>query len=329
MSKIACRPFAFTIVAATAIIGFFVYRSLSSTIVEVVKPTRGPAIEAVYATGTVESSIMVPIASRASARLVMFNVDEGAEVRQGQILVQLESEDMQSAFASFRAKEAFARNDFERNRELFSKGAISKHTFERSKSEWEVAKAQVNEALAQTNFMNLIAPSDGRVIRRDGEIGQPIPANQPVLWLALASQLRISAEVDEEDISKVKVNQAMAVRADAFPDSLFQAKVKSITPKGDPISRSYRVRMELTEDTPLQIGMTAETNIYAQRQPLSQMFPNAALDIRSVKPLTETRGIRGFEDVLDRLRSRPGILASPVLRLSPMLVEIVESLYME
>jgi multidrug efflux pump subunit AcrA (membrane-fusion protein) len=37
--------------------------------------------------------------------------------------------------------------------------------------------------------------------------------------------------------------------------------VQSITPKGDPVSRSYRVRVSLPTDTPLMIGMTAETNI--------------------------------------------------------------------
>ena len=53
----------------------------------------------------------------------------------------------------------------------------------------------------------------------------------------------------------------MLIRADAFAGKVFHGRVQSITPMGDAVARSYRVRIELAEDTPLLIGMTAETNI--------------------------------------------------------------------
>lgn len=48
-------------------------------------------------------------------------------------------------------------------------------------------------------------------------------------------------------------------------------------------------------------------------QPVLQLYPTGAVEIHRVKPLTETRGIRGYEQILARLRTRPGLLASPVL----------------
>lgn len=50
-----------------------------------------------------------------------------------------------------------------------------------------------------------------------------------------------------------------------------------------------------------------------RQQPLQQLYPKGAVDIRGVKPLTETRGIRGFEQILGGLRARKGLAASPVL----------------
>jgi multidrug efflux pump subunit AcrA (membrane-fusion protein) len=94
---------------------------------------------------------------------------------------------------------------------------------------------------------------------------------------ASASALRISAEVDEEDISLVKPDQEVLIRADAFPGKVFHGKVQSITPKGDPVARSYRVRIGFTEDTPFQIGMTAETNIIVRKAEDALLLPNGAI----------------------------------------------------
>jgi len=262
------------IVVAGAVL--LVRRTLKSP-VEVVLPMRGPAIQAVYATGTVEAEIMIPIATRGAAWLTKLNVDEGAEVTKGQLMAELENEDIRNSLAALRAKEKFAKSEHERNIELLERDAVSRQTFERSKSELESAQAASAEAQAHVDYMNLTAPADGTVIRRDGEVGQLIAANQAVFWLSAKSPLRISAEVDEEDIAQVKVGQAVAIRADAFTGKVFKGKVKSITPKGDPVARSYRVRIELIEVTPLQIGMTAETNIIVEEHLDAQLLPTSAI----------------------------------------------------
>jgi len=126
--------------------------------------------------------------------------------------------------------------------------------------------------------MRLLAPEDGRIIRRDGEIGQMITANQPIFWFSCCAPLRVSSEVDEEDIALVQPGQDVVIRADAFPGKVFKGKVQSITPMGDPVARSYRVRIGFTEDTPMQIGMTAETNIIISEKKDVLLLPNSAVD---------------------------------------------------
>ncbi|MCC6954439.1 MAG: efflux RND transporter periplasmic adaptor subunit, partial [Deltaproteobacteria bacterium] len=239
--------------------------------------TRGIAVQAVYATGTVEPEVMLPIATRGSARLLELRVDEGMSVEAGQLLARLENDDLRSSLAALRAKEQFARSEFERNAGLVKQGAISQQAYSRASSDWEAAKAASAQAAAMVGYMDLSSPAAGKIIRRDGEIGQLIPANQPVFWLSVSSPLRITAEVDEEDISLVKPGQNVAIRADAFPGQVFQGTLKSITPKGDPIARSYRVRVSLADGTPLQIGMTAEINVIVAERENAWLLPTSSL----------------------------------------------------
>ena len=71
----------------------------------------------------------------------------------------------------------------------------------------------------------LLAPADGTIIRRDGEVGQYIAPGQALFVLACCAPLRVTAEIDEEDISRVRVGQAVVLRADALPGALFDGSV--------------------------------------------------------------------------------------------------------
>lgn len=252
-------------------------RWLGSDPIEVAHPTLGAAVLAVYATGTVEATVMMPIAPRISAKLAELNVDEGSKVEKGQILARLEDADLQSGLQQFRSQEALAKKTYDRKAMLVKSGAVSKADYDSAKSEWESAKALSAKASTETNFMKLIAPDDGLIIKRDGETGQLIPAQQPVFWMSCCAPLRISVEVNEEDIVQVKSGQEVLIRADAFPDQVFNGKVQSITPKGDPIARTYRVRVEFVGDVPLQIGMTAETNIIISKNDNALLVPSTAV----------------------------------------------------
>jgi multidrug efflux system membrane fusion protein len=252
-------------------------RWLGNDSIEVAHPTLGPAVLAVYATGTVEATVMMPIAPRISAKLAELNVDEGSKVEKGQLLARLEDADLQSGLQQFRSQEALAKKTYDRKAMLVKSGAISKADYDSAKSEWESAKAASAKASTETNFMKLIASDDGLIIKRDGEVGQLIPATQPVFWMSCCAPLRISVEVNEEDIVQVKSGQEVLIRADAFPDQVFNGKVQSITPKGDPIARTYRVRVEFVGDVPLQIGMTAETNIIISKNDNALLVPSIAV----------------------------------------------------
>ena len=144
--------------------------------VETALPARGPAIEAVYATGVVEPTVMVPVAPRAGGRLAAIQVAEGAAVRRGQVLARIESADLDQTVHEMRAREQLARAQHERSRRLAAQNFVSEAEVDRTRSELQAAQAAARRAQAQRDYNQLVAPADGLVLRRDGEAGQFVPA---------------------------------------------------------------------------------------------------------------------------------------------------------
>ena len=245
--------------------------------VTLVAPTRGPAIEAIYATGTVEPTVMLPIAPRTGARLVDLNADEGASVRKGQVLARLDDADLTSTVEELEARARYARAQHERSEDLVRKGFVAKAESDRTRSELDAAEAAVRRARSQRDYMALTAPADGLIIKRDGERGQFIAAGQAVFFLSCYAPLRVSAEVDEEDIGRVRVGQKVVLRADALPGEVHDGKVKEITPKGDPVARSYRVRIELADPQRFKVGMTVDANLIVAQREDALLVPASAV----------------------------------------------------
>lgn len=257
--------------------GWAGWRWFGPVTVETARPSRGPAVRAVYAAGTVEPTVMLPIAPRGAGRLVELNVDEGAQVRAGQTLARLEDTDLKQSVDELEARALFAKAQLDRAQTLLDRGLGTVLERDRARSESRAADAAAARAQALRGFMTLTAPADGRILQRDGEIGQVIPANQPIFYFARRAPLRIEAEVDEEDILLVQPGQRALIRAPALPDRVLDGRVTEITPKGNPVTRGYRVWIDFEDETSLRIGMTAEINIVVAEHPNALLAPATAV----------------------------------------------------
>jgi RND family efflux transporter MFP subunit len=147
----------------------------------------------------------------------------------------------------------------------------------------------------------IVAPMNGVVLRRDGEIGEIAEAGQILFRVGVPKPLQVVAEVNEEDIPRVAVGQTALFRTDAFPDQRLEGKVSEITPMGDVAAKTFRVKMALPDDTPLKPGMSVEANIVTREKPNALLIPADSLQDNAVFVLDGTRvhrrevkiGIRG------------------------------------
>lgn len=270
---------------------FWAFNPAKSHEVETVRPVTAPAVQAVYATGTVEASLMIPISPKVAARITALNVDEGSRVLKGDVLAQLEDTDLLQNAAQLQAQAELAQKDLSRAQKLSKSGAISKEGFDSAQAAYKSAVASYESAKAQVGYLQLVAPQDGTVIRRDGEIGELIPVGTAVFWVNGGDQTRIETEVDEEDIGLVEPGQRVLISADARPGQILNGKVISITPKGDPVARSYRVRVGFDGPSDLMIGMTAETNIVTKEKDSALMVPLSAVKEGKVLKITNGKAV--------------------------------------
>ena len=262
--------------------GYFLWTRANGPLVLVVGAGVGPVIEAVYATGDVEPVTHAEIASTVTQRITSVLVEEGDRVSIGDVLATLDQREIEAKVQELEARLELMRIEADRVVKLHQRGFASTELRDQAVSAARVAAASVEVAKAQLDEHSIRAPIDGAVLRRDAEVGELAVTGQRLFYLGRLVPLRIVAEIDEEDIPKVEIGQSVLVSADAFPGRVLQGAVAELTLQGDPVARTYRVRVSLPEDTPLLTGMTAEINVIVRRSEASVLVPVDALDGQAV-----------------------------------------------
>jgi RND family efflux transporter MFP subunit len=240
-------------------------------------PTRGDAAEIVYATGVVEPRIWAKVTPLVRERIVELCNCEGEAVEKGAELARLDDRQAQASLSELRARQRFARADYERVSTLLERRVASDQALDRARSELSQVEALIAGQESRLEAYILRAPVNGVVLRQDGEVGEVAEPGTVLFWVGEPKPLQIEADVNEEDIPRVAVGQRAVLKADAFPDRILEANVESITPKGDPVAKTYRVRLALPDDTPLRIGMTVEVNVIVQVSANALLVPTNAL----------------------------------------------------
>lgn len=252
----------------------------------------GPAVEAVYATGTVEPVRSVRIQSLVAERIEAVEVEEGDEVGEGAVLVRLDDRALRAEVEKGEADLRFLRAELARNETLAEKGIVSARIEERARSELDRASAALDAARGRLDDYALKAPMAGVVLRRDAEPGEIAKPGDTLVHIGRPRPARVVAEIDEEDIPRVAVGQRAVIRADAFGDRVMEGRVSAVTPLGDVGNRSFRVRVALPDDSPLRLGMTVEVNVLVRTDERAVLVPEAALADGGVFAVVDGRAER-------------------------------------
>lgn len=272
--------------AAAGAAGIYWYRIPDVT---VSAPIRGPAVQAVYATGVVEPVHWAKVTPLLRGRIAEICACEGQTVARGERLARLDDREEQAAISELEARATFLTSELERYRRLVQRNVASAQAYERAASDVAQVKAAIAAARERLRHLELVAPLAGVVLRKDGEVGEVVQPGEVLFWIGRERPLWIVAEVDEEDIPVVQPGQKVLIKADAFPAQSLPGSVERITPKGDPVNKNYRVRIALPDDTPLHIGMTTEINIVAREQQDALLVPVEALRQNGVFVVKEGR----------------------------------------
>ena len=282
-------------VAGLAAAGAGVWTWLNQGTPVVVQPVkRGTAAEVVYGTGAVEPVEWAKVIPPVRARIERHCRCEGKTVKAGDVLMTLDEKAPRAELAQLDARRNFLTHELDRQRNLIARGSASLQAYERAQSELGQVEAQIAAATARLSDYTVRAPIDGVVLRADGQVGEIAGTTEPLFWVGKPRPLQIVTDVNEEDVARVAEGQTVMLRNDAFLDRTLPATVASITPKGDPVKKTFRLYLALPEDTPLRVGMSVEANIVAKEKKDALTAPSEALSGSSV-----------FARDGDRARRRP------------------------
>ncbi len=131
-------------------------------LVEVGTVTRGPAVEAVYATGTVEPVRWAPVGPAVKARLLELYVDEGAAVQTGQVVARLDDTAARAQLVEAEARARFATDAAKRGRMLLRRGVAAQSELDRAESEERATAALVEVAQRRLEDYLIRSPIDGQ-----------------------------------------------------------------------------------------------------------------------------------------------------------------------
>lgn len=239
--------------------------------------TRGTAVEIVYATGAVEPIRWSKVASLIRNRIVEVCYCEGKTVAKGDVLARLDDKEPRAQIEELKAREDFAKREMQRVTLLLGRGVSSTQAFERISMDLRQIQAQISVLMERIADYTITAPMDGVVLRRDGEVGEIAETGQILFRVGVPKPLQVVAEVNEEDIPRVAVGQTVLLRTDAFPGQRLEGKVYELTPMGDPVSKTYRIRITLPDASPLIAGMSVEANVVTREKADALLVPADAL----------------------------------------------------
>jgi membrane fusion protein, multidrug efflux system len=321
-------------IMAFAAIAWWLSRGPAITVVRV---TRGAAAEIVYATGSVEPETWSRSTPLVRGRIIERCRCEGKAVKKGDILARLDDKEALATLNDLRALEEFQRREYDRQSQLLARGVATSQAYQRAESDLARIQAQIAAQAQRLEYFKLVAPMDGTVLKEDGEVGDMVDPGTILYRIGLEKPLWVVADVNEEDIPRVQVGQKALLRTDAFAGRVLPGFVKQITPAGDPVSKTFRVRIGLPDDTPLRVGMSVEANIVSREKPDVLLVPANAVVDNSLLTIENDRarlhkvgiGIRGtgFVEIVDGA-SEGELVASPATtnikngsRVRPMLTE--------
>jgi len=239
-------------------------------------PSRGTAAEIVYATGMVEPVRWAKVASIIRDRIIEICDCEAKAVKKGDVLARLDDREVRAQLTELKAREEFSRRELSRVTELIGRGSATTQAHERASMDLRQIQGLISVQMAKIEDYVIVSPMDGVVLRRDGEIGEIAEAGQVLFQVGVPKPLRIVAEVNEEDIPRVAIGQKALLRTDAFPNQPLEGAVSEITPMGDPVAKTYRIRIALPDDTPLKPGMSVEANVVTREKPGALLIPAEA-----------------------------------------------------
>lgn len=264
--------------------------------------SRGNLRQVVTATGEIQPLNTISVGSQVSGIIEKIYVDYNSKVKKGDILLTIDQsvlkasvDEAKASLISAESQRNYAKNEYSRNKTLFSDGFIARADMEQSQTTYEQAeqsvkraKSQYDRAVTNLDYATIKSPVNGTVISRKVDKGQTVAASfqSPDLFEIAEdlSKMQIETSVSEADIGMIKQGQVVTFTVDAYPTQTFEGNVRQI--RLSPTTTSnvvvYTVVIDVdNSDLRLMPGMTAFVTIVIAEKKDALKISNSAFLLRN------------------------------------------------
>ena len=231
--------------------------------------------ETLTLSGSVISDNQKMITSRFMGFVTGVNVSEGEQVKRGQTLYTIDSREIDSAarqaelsLQMYQNQYANVKINLQRHRRLLQKDMVSKYEVENLELAAKnlqdmvaIAQARVQEVKNQYKYLNIKAPNDGVVVAKNIKVGEMAMPGMPAIVLSDLSNLKISAEIAEGNLARIKHGKKVIVN---IPSLKIKAigKVTAIIPNSNPMTHTFKIKVSFkTLNRSVYPGMYATVSI--------------------------------------------------------------------
>lgn len=266
--------------------------------VEEIRPVRAIKLGAQQAevvaefSGDVRARVESRLGFRVGGKIAARKVDVGTQVTRGQVLMQLDPQDLQlvqaqaqAALQAAQSNRDLARAELSRYQELRSKNFVSPAVLDAKQTAFKAAESNAAQARAalkgqsnQTGYAALVSDVDGVVTAVDAELGQVVTAGTPVLRVAQAGEKEVVVGIPEDKVANLRNITDVRVRIWANPQAVLQGKLRELSPVADPVTRTYAAKITiLNAPAEVKLGMTAYVSFVAKTPDAMFAVPLTAL----------------------------------------------------
>ena len=210
------------------------------------RPVKVAKVESVNSikksfSGIVAADQFSDLAFKMSGMLQTMNVIEGAYVKKGSVIAQIDPIDYKLDYEAKKASFQKSKASFERAKKLLLKDAISVQDYEATKAAYTNAQVAYNASLNTLKDTKLIAPFDGFIQKKNVENYQRIQPGQAIVRLVNPAKLQVDFTLPESNISYITSANDIYVEFDSYKGKRFKATLKefvqaSVAGAGVPVS---------------------------------------------------------------------------------------------
>jgi len=229
--------------------------------VKVMKVSAGSVTADYSLPGQVRAARRAELSFKVSGPLVALPVEEGQQVKKGDLIAQIQKRDFQTALEEARARALEAEKQFRRYKELYAKKQVSRADYDRYRAARDVARAKLEDAANALKDTTLRAPFAGVIAHRYVENFQKVQAKEAIVSLQDISRIEILVNVPELQMAAIRGDTPSKVYAtfESIAGKKFPLAMKEFSTQADPATQTYQVVfvMDQPKEASILPGMTA------------------------------------------------------------------------